>query len=145
MFETDRDPYAAIMEEDMYQEDGIFQVYLGEDSIIRRVASYDQSGPIHFFARKNPLGSEEKVREEFGEGFGESLYTAVENQMDDPVDKTVLVADRKSVTVEADPVYTSLAILSTFKGQLDETYLNEADNAVRRYMEQVREEEISNL
>lgn len=39
MFETDGDPYAAMMEDEMYQKNGIFQVYLGEGSVIRRVAS----------------------------------------------------------------------------------------------------------
>lgn len=67
------------------------------------------------------------MKEELGKGFGESLYSAVESQLDEPVDKTVLVNDRDNMTVVADPVYTSLAILGMFEGQLDETYLNEAD------------------
>ncbi|MFB6242135.1 MAG: hypothetical protein ABEJ36_05050 [Candidatus Nanosalina sp.] len=77
-----RDPYISFMQDDFHESDGVVQVDLTEDSVTRRIWEYDQNDAIRYFARVNPLGSEEKFLEQRGERFGEALYTAFDDFLD---------------------------------------------------------------
>lgn len=57
-------------------------VNLGEDSVTRRMWDYEQKDFMRYFARVNPLGSEEKFMEDRGEVFGETLYDAYDDFLD---------------------------------------------------------------
>lgn len=77
-----RDPYIEFMKDDLHESDGVVQVDLTEDSITRRIWEYDQNDAIRYFARINPLGSEESFLEQRAKRFGEALYTAFDDFLD---------------------------------------------------------------
>ena len=76
--DTESNPYISLVEEDMLVEESRVHVNLGEDSMTRRVWDYEQNDFKRYFARHNPLGSEEKFMERRGELIGETIYSAFE-------------------------------------------------------------------
>lgn len=79
---TNSNPYVDFMQDDFYRDNGRVRVDLGEESFTRRMWEYEQKDFMRYFARFNPLGSEEKFLEARGEVFGETLYAAYEDFLD---------------------------------------------------------------
>lgn len=77
--DLESNPYLSFVQDDFYRENGQVHVYLGEDSVTRRMWEYEQNDFMRYFARVNPLGSEEKFLEARGELFGETLYEAYDD------------------------------------------------------------------
>ncbi|MFB6116134.1 MAG: hypothetical protein ABEK10_01365 [Candidatus Nanosalina sp.] len=121
---TETNPYVSFVQDDFYRQDGQIQVYMGKDSITRRMWDYEQNDLLRYVARWNPLGSEQKFLEDRGEVFGETLYTAYRDFLED--DEEVLICRERGVkNVEAEPGAAARETLRSLgRGSEREFYLS---------------------
>ena len=100
--EVDRNPYIHLVQADFQREEGSLQVFLGDESVTRRMWEYEQNDLKRYLARWNPLGSEEKFMEDRGEVFGEPLYISYDDFLDEE-DEVLIYRERGVKSVDADP------------------------------------------
>jgi hypothetical protein len=125
MFENSAaNPDVSFVQEDLWRENGQAHAYIGEDSITRRMWGYEQNDLMRHIARWNPMGSEDKFLEDVGEAFGETLYTAYSDFLED--EEEVLVYRERGVkNVEAEPGAAAReTIYSLGRGSEPEFYLS---------------------
>jgi len=107
--DTESNPYISLVEEDMLVEENRVHVNLGEDSVTRRVWDYEQNDFKRYFARHNPLGSEEKFMELRGEVIGETIYSAFEKILGEEEPRQIYFHyDQGSGSISADPESASV-------------------------------------
>ncbi len=100
--ESTANPYVSFVQEDLWRHGNQIHAYIGEDSITRRMWDYEQNDMMRHIARWNPLGSEEKFLQDRGEVFGETVYTAYSDFLED--EEEVLVYRERGVkNVDAEP------------------------------------------
>lgn len=97
-----KNPYINMVKQDVYRQEDQVRIYMGENSVTRRLWEYEQNDFMRYIARWNPLGSEEKFLEKRGELFGETVY----NSYDESVsleDEVIMCSESYSRETESDP------------------------------------------
>lgn len=100
--ESTANPYVSFVQDDFWRENSQIHAYIGEDSITRRMWEYEQNDLMRHIARWNPLGSEQKFLQDRGEVFGETVYTAYEDFLEDD-DEVLVYRERGVKEVAAEP------------------------------------------
>jgi hypothetical protein len=123
------DPYISFIQDDFYEEADTVQVDLGQESVTRRIWEYDQNDSIRYFARINPLGSEEKFLEQRGERFGEAVYAAFDDFLEG--DEEVFIhKERGWKKADSEPGAAARQTLYSLGSGADETFYSSAVEAV---------------
>lgn len=130
--DTESNPYISLVEEDILVEDNEVHVNLGDDSVTRRVWDYEQNDFKRYFARHNPLGSEEKFMERRGEVIGETIYSTFEKILGEEESREIFFHyDQGCESSSGDPESASVQMIRMLEKSSERNFYRSALETVQ--------------
>jgi len=132
MLGSGEDPYINMIQYDMHSDEDMIHFNLSEESNTRRISDYDQNVVFRYFARYNPIGSEELHLEDLGERFGKAVYSSFDQVMDEDTE-IYMLNDSTWNKAGEDPREVACEVIFSLRDEMDQVFYQSAMESVEQY------------